>query len=86
MAIIVTIIRNGSQVFKNPQKLKRNHVRLSAEPTRASRFNDLLDKFSFEEHQKAKLDHVPRVRVVVVHQVQRVSHVRMAVIAAQIML
>ena len=42
--------------------------------------------FTVDEGQQAEIDHVPRGAVVVAHQVQRHGDMRVAVIAAQVML
>ena len=39
-----------------------------------------------DEHQEAEFDHIPRGRVFVPHQIESHRDVRVAVVAAQIML
>ena len=76
MAIIAIIIRNGNHVFRNPQKLKMKNGQLMKflfelkkiqQNKYARDVIDLLYEFAFEKHEKAKLDHVPRIRIFIVH-------------------
>ena len=46
----------------------------------------LPDVFATEEHPKCQRDHIVRVLSIVLHGVQGQSHVRMAVVAAEVML